>query len=207
MTFTILLADDHELCRVAVKNYLIGLKLAETVLEAKNGNEAIKILSGRHVDLLILDIKMPELNGYETARWALKNFPELKILVITMFDEPSLIENFIDLGVAGYMLKSDGDLESAVNTVMSGKFYYTKEIEEAIRNAQFSGDSLIPVTLTEKEKKLLPLIAQGRSSEEMAEMLSLKKNTIESYRKDLLEKFKVSNSNELINYAHRTGLL
>lgn len=204
---TILLADDHELCRVAVKNYLLGLKLASAVLEAKNGNEVIEILAFQKVDLLILDMKMPELNGYEAAELALKANPSLKILIVTMYDEPSLIMNFIDLGISGYMLKSDSDLYGAVNAVMEGKFYYTKNLEDAIKKAQYSIDIPAPVTLTLKEKKILPLIAQGRSSEEMAELLSLKKNTIESYRKDLIEKFKVSNSSELVDYAHRTGLL
>jgi DNA-binding NarL/FixJ family response regulator len=202
-----LLADDHELCRIAVKNYLLGLKLAGTVIEAKNGHEVLEILNLRKVDLLILDMKMPELNGFEAAELALKKHPGLKILVVTMFNEPALIMNFIDIGISGYMLKSDSDLDWAVRTVMAGQFYYSKELEPTIKRAQFAVDKPVPVTLTHKEKKILPLIAQGKSSEEMAELLSLKKNTIESYRKDLIEKFKVSNSSELVDYAHRTGLL
>ncbi|HMV08760.1 MAG TPA: response regulator transcription factor [Cyclobacteriaceae bacterium] len=203
----ILLADDHELCRIAVKRSLREFAITENILEAKDGKEVIAALLETHVDLLILDMKMPRLNGFETVEWAAKHRPKLKILIITMYDEPALIINFMRLGVSGYMHKSEGNLEEAVRDVLNGRFYYSKFLETTITQAQVAVENPAPVTLTAKEKRILPLIAEGRSSEEIAGILNLKKNTVESYRKDLIEKFKVKNSSELINFAHRTGLL
>jgi DNA-binding NarL/FixJ family response regulator len=207
MNLKILLADDHKLSRMAVKYYLLGTQIAREVLEAANGVEALNLLQSNAIDILILDMKMPELNGFETAKRALSNYPRVKILVVTMFNEPALVLNFISLGVHGYMLKNDGKLDSAIEMVMDNKFYYSKELENTIKKAQVCVKKVQPISLNEKEKKIIQLISEGKNSEEIGLSLSLTKSTVESYRKDLIEKCQVNNSSELINYAHRTGLL
>lgn len=203
MGYRILLADDHALSRKAVKNYLLNLGIASQISEAGTGDEAIEILDSYEIDLAILDMRMPGKNGFQTAEWASANRPGVKILVATTYNEASLILNFINLGIAGYMLKSDAGLEEAIETVMTGGFYCTPGLMPSRTSAQ----GIRPVSVTEKEKKILELIALGKSSEEISFALSLTKNTIDSYRKDLLEKFQLSNSTQLIDYAHRTGLL
>lgn len=192
---------------MAIRNFLLAQDIASKVLEAPNGKMALEILNSQTVDILILDMKMPDMNGYDTATAALKLYPKLKILVTTMYDHESLVLNFIKLGVGGYMLKSDENLPEAISMVMKGNFYYSKQLTQIIKTAQLLPESFKAISLSVQEKRLLELIADGMNSEEIAIEMALAKNTVESYRKALIKKVCVNNSSELVAYAHKTGLI
>ena len=207
MKLNIIVADDHSLFRKAIKNLLLTTTLAESVHEASNGKEVLEILKESKVQLILLDVKMPVMDGFDTAVRVSKQFPSIKIVMLSTYDEESLIFNFIKIGISGYMLKNDDQLEEAIQTVMLGSFYFSKELKPIICKAQQTLKNIKPVQLSSREARLLPLLAKGKNSDEIARELSLTKHTVESYRKDLLAKFGVSNCTELVDYAHRTGLL
>jgi DNA-binding NarL/FixJ family response regulator len=203
----IIIADDHPFSRIGVKHHLAQLDLAETIYEADNGLSVMNLLSNNRVNIVFLDVKMPVMDGLETATMILKQYPRVRVVMLSMFNEEALIINLIKIGVDGYILKDDKNLEEALITTVKGNYYFSADIEPYCERAKEETYQGKPVTLTPREEKLLPLIARGKNSQEIARELSLSKFTVESYRKELLAKFDLSNSTALVDFAHRTGLL
>jgi DNA-binding NarL/FixJ family response regulator len=167
----------------------------------------MNLLSNNRVNLVLLDVKMPVMDGLETATMILKQYPRVRVVMLSMFDEEALIVNLIKLGIDGFIDKSDKNMEAALITTIQGNYYFSPNIEPYCARAKEEAYQCKPVTLTPREEKLLPLIARGKNSQEIARELSLSKFTVESYRKELLAKFDLSNSTALVDFAHRTGLL
>jgi DNA-binding NarL/FixJ family response regulator len=203
----IIIADDHPFSRIGVRHHLTALDLAETIFEAENGLSVMNLLANQRVNIVFLDVKMPVMDGLETATMILKQYPRVRVVMLSMFNEEALIVNLIKIGVDGYILKDDRNLEEALVTTLKGNFYFSPEVEPYCLRAKEDSYTSKPVTLTPREEKLLPLIARGKNSQEIAKELSLSKFTVESYRKELLAKFDLSNSTALVDFAHRTGLL
>jgi len=204
---SILVADDHHMTRKGTIGYLKTIKIATKFFEAENGNDVLRIADEHHIDLYLLDIEMPELGGYETAKFLLKKYPESKIIVITMFDGHALMNGLLSLGVKGFFLKGDDPdrLELAIRKVLSGGKYVSNSLRKFVNKEQMEDSDLMEFTAT--ELKLVKMLSEGYSSSEIAIELGLSIRSAETYRHRLIKRLKVSNSVELIDYFHKNGLM
>lgn len=203
----IIIADDHPASRLGVKYHLKALQTAENIFEADNGQAVLNLLSLHPINIVIMDIKMPGMNGFETTGVIRRLHPSAKIYINSFYDEEALITNLVKMGITGYILKDDPNQEEALTAAAAGHVFFSKRVEPFYIKALQKDYQHRAVRLTPREEKLLPLIAQGKNSQEIAVELSLSKFTVESYRKELLAKFDLSNSTALVDFAHRTGLL
>lgn len=203
----IIIADDHPAQRLGVKFHLKTLQVAENIFEADNGQAVLNLLSLHPINMVIMDIKMPQMSGFETTQVIRRLHSNVKIYIASLYDDEALITNLIKMGISGYILKDDPNLEEALTEVAKGNIFFSKRIEPFYLRSLNRDYQHRAVKLTPREEKLLPLIAKGKNSQEIAAELSLSKFTVESYRKELLAKFDLSNSTALVDFAHRIGLL
>jgi DNA-binding NarL/FixJ family response regulator len=214
-TINILLVDDHTLIREGLKLILKKSKQFKIIGEACNGVEALDFLkkdaSKTHV--MLLDITMPELDGFEVAKVAKKKYPNLKILALTMHNEESYITKMIDVGVHGYVLKDSNldDLSSAIKTVLEDKPYYSSDVSavmiSSLMNKDKQKDNNSIENLTDREMEIIKLISEGYKSSEIAEKLELSIRTIEVHRRNLMKKLEVKNTAELVSCALKSKLI
>lgn len=203
----IIIADDHPAQRLGVKYLLKALQAAENIFEADNGQSVVNLLSLHPINIVIMDIKMPGMSGFEATPVIRRLHSNVKIYITSMYEDEALITNLIKMGISGYILKDDPNMEEALSECSKGNVYFSKRIEPFYIRSQQKDYQHRPVKLTPREEKLLPLIAAGKNSQQIASELSLSKFTVESYRKELLAKFDLTNSTALVNFAHRIGLL
>src|SRR5690606_14182113 len=189
---TILLADDHPMYRRGLRNTIKTFGFNGVIFEAKNGNEVIGFHRQYLIDLYILDYKMPELNGCEAANIILRFDPKTKIILNTMYDEPSLISSFFKSGIMGYIDKNSEpeQLVQAIQQVLNGWGTYNS-LEE--RNAYSSVDCAT-IQFTKREKEVIELLVQGYRTHDIAQKLNLTFKTVETYRCRLLDKVSVKNT-------------
>src|SRR5690606_2329486 len=203
---TILVADDHALVRKGIITFLKVSKVASKFYEAANGIEVINLAKKYPIDLFLLDISMPELNGYETAKVLLEQDETTRIIVNTMFDGHALMNGLVHLGVKGFVTKGEDPelLVKAIQAVMKGRTYICPKMREHIN---LKIENSLDLDLSETELKLGEFLRLGYSSEEIAEKLETSVRTAETYRHRLITRLHVSNSRELVEYFHRNGLL
>jgi DNA-binding NarL/FixJ family response regulator len=203
----IIIADDHPASRLGIRYHLTMLEAAENIFEADNGQAVLNLLPLHPINIVFMDIRMPGMTGFETTSIIRRLHSQVKIYIASLYDEEALITNLIKMGISGYILKDDPNQEEAIAACARGDVFFSKRIEPFYIKSQQRDYQHRAVKLTPREEKLLPLIAQGKNSQEIAAELSLSKFTVESYRKELLAKFDLSNSTALVDFAHRTGLL
>ena len=208
----ILLAEDHEVLRDGLKSFLKEDPEIEVVAEASNGKEAIEELKKKPVDLILLDLNMPIMNGLDTARHIKEHFRQVKILVLSMLDHPKYVEDLIMVGINGYALKNIGKTELifAIKKVMRGQIYISSEINLQKLRSTEPDETILKeesVVFSKREMEVLALIAEGLTNNEIAARLFTSRRTIESHRKSLIEKTKSKNTATLIRYAINNGLL
>ncbi|MDO5968866.1 response regulator transcription factor [Flavivirga aquimarina] len=203
----IIIADDHEI----VVEGLISLIKPEDgiriVGEANNGKDVIPLLEKNRVDIAVLDISMPIMDGIELTNYIKKYFPKVKILILTMHDDPRFIRRTIEVGVHGYILKNKGKEEfvTAIKTIYFGEDYFGKKVTKTLISGHRSKFIEGEIILTKKEKEILKLIAKGYSTPEIAKQLCRANTTIDSHRRNLIEKTGVKNSKALIRFAFENG--
>lgn len=213
----ILIADDHPMFREGVRR-ILEKEDRYKVVEACDGQEVLAIIDKQPVDLVIMDINMPGLDGVETTRTLVKEQPSLKILALTMHREDRYIMKMLKAGALGYILKDDGKekLLEAVTTVLNGNSYFGHEVSEALlstfMNKKVLAENQAPaepkVNLTERELEILKLItANEMTSEEIANRLNISKRTVDTHRKNILVQLGAKNSVGLVKYAIKLGLL
>lgn len=213
----ILIADDHPMFREGVRR-ILEQEDRYQVVEASDGQEVIALIDKQPVDLVIMDINMPGLDGVETTRTLVKEQPSLKILALTMHREDRYIMKMLKAGALGYILKDDGKekLLEAVTTVLNGNSYFGHEVSEALlstfMNKKVLAENQVPaepkVNLTERELQILKLItANEMTSEEIANRLNISKRTVDTHRKNILVQLGAKNSVGLVKYAIKLGLL
>ena len=200
---TILVADDHALVRKGIITFLKVSKVASKFYEAANGIEVINLAKKYPIDLFLLDISMPELNGYETAKVLLEQDETTRIIVNTMFDGHALVNGLVQLG---FVTKGEDPelLVKAIQAVMKGRSYICPKMREHIN---LKNENSLDFDFSEIELKLVDLLSQGNSSEAIAQELNISVRTAETYRHRLIKRLQVSNSIELVEYFHRNGLL
>lgn len=207
----ILIADDHQMMRDGLKAMLSDDQDIQIVAEANNGLEVLEILDKEKIDLVILDINMPVLDGVEVCKKMKKMHPMVHILALTMYEEGGLISSMIKNGAKGYILKNTGKekLIEAVKTIYSGGTYFSDKIKETLISSMVTGSkssgSIIP-KLTRREKEIIDLIVNEYTTTEIADKLFISEKTVETHRKHLLQKLNVRNTAGLVRIAVEKGL-
>ncbi|GAB3572467.1 response regulator transcription factor [Amycolatopsis endophytica] len=208
-----LLADDHVLVRRGVRLILDNEPDLTVVAEAGDGSEAIDKARSERPDLAILDIAMPRLTGLQAARELSRLQPELRILILTMYDNEQFFFEALKVGASGYVLKSvaDRDLLEACRAAMRGEpFLYPGAVTALIRDYLArvrDGDGLPTKAITDREEEILKLVAEGHSSRQIADLLVISVKTVERHRANLLHKLGLKDRLELTRYAIRAGLI
>jgi DNA-binding NarL/FixJ family response regulator len=209
----ILLADDHALVRRGVRLILDSEPDLTVVAEAADGAEALEQAREVRPDLAILDIAMPRLTGLQAARELSRLQPDLRILILTMYDNEQFFFESLRVGASGYVLKSvaDRDLVEACRAAMRGEsFLYPGAVTALIRNfldRARDGDAIPPKAITDREEEVLKLVAEGHSSKQIADLLFISVKTVERHRANLLAKLGLRDRLELTRYAIRAGLI
>jgi two-component system, NarL family, response regulator NreC len=210
----LLLADDHAIVRRGLRSLLECEPSLEVVAEAADGMEALRLAAEHKPDLLIVDIGMPRLNGIEVAARAQKLVPPPAVIILTMHTDESYILRALNAGARAYLLKdaTDEDLLPAIRAVSAGKPYFSPSVtavlvEDYMRQLQSRGMTDSFHLLTDREKEVLQLLAEGRSNKEVAALLELGLSTVETHRGNLMQKLNLHNTAEIVLYAVRKGII
>ncbi|OFW10327.1 MAG: DNA-binding response regulator [Acidobacteria bacterium RIFCSPLOWO2_02_FULL_59_13] len=210
----ILLADDHRIVRQGLRRILEEHPQMEVVAEASDGREAVQLALEKKPDVVVMDIGMPHLNGMEAARQILRRLPATKILVLSMYSDESYVVQVLEAGAKGYLLKdsADAELVEAVQAVSNGKSFFSPLIsrillDEYVRQLQEKKITDRYELLTEREREILQLIAEGQTSREIAELLNVSVSTVDTHRGHIMEKLDLHNPYEVVLYAVRKGLI
>jgi DNA-binding NarL/FixJ family response regulator len=208
----IIIVDDHLIFRQGLKSILSSLNVANVIGEASNGVEFIELLSELTPDLVLMDIDMPHMNGFDTTVMAIERIPDLKIIALSMFCVEEYYYKMLDRGVKGFILKTCGinELENAILNVMMGETYFSNELlRQIINNLGRSSDvkSVPSEKLTNREIEVLQQICLGLTNEEIAAKLDISPLTIKSHRSNLLEKTGCRNTPALMLYAIKNKII
>lgn len=211
----ILIADDHDLMRRGIRTMLASNPSMDICGEAKTGREAVEEAEKLRPDIAILDIGMPDLNGVEAARRIRKASPGTEILILSLHYSDQLVREIVDAGVRGYIVKSDSDrdLLIAVETLAKHKPFFTPHATEMILGSFNTGGpvkkipELISERLTSREREIVQLLAEGKSSKEVASALGISIKTAETHRANVMRKLELHNVSELVRYAVRNQII
>ena len=205
----IVLADDHKLFRKGLKSLLSEEESFEIVGEAKNGKELMDLLKETATDVVLIDLSMPEMTGLEVMQEAKNSLPHIKFIVLTMYDDGQYVAKSVRSGAFGYLLKNadEEELKTAIRqVVIHGKKYFNPHIAELLINSM----AIQPPQqqkLSERELQVLHLVAQGKTTKEVAMELFVSKRTIETHRANIMKKLEVHNTAEMIKKAVQLELL
>ncbi|MBU2267007.1 MAG: response regulator transcription factor [Bacteroidetes bacterium] len=205
----IALADDHQLFRSGLRAMLKDLEDFEIIYEADNGQELLDKISGKlKPDIILLDIKMPQTNGFEAVVFIKEHYPSIKIIVLSMFSDEASVMKMVKEGVEGYLLKDANKQEfvDALRTVSENEVYYSTAINKVIQKS-FISKKPITIKLNENETKFLTLLCQQMSNKEIAEKMNLSIRTIDGYRDQLFEKLNVKSRIGLVLYAIKNKIV
>jgi len=209
----ILVADDHEVVRRGLQALLEAQPGWEVSGEAVDGREAVEKAKQLKPDVVIMDISMPVLNGLEATRQILKVNPHARVLILTMHESDQIVREVLDAGARGYILKSDAgrDLVGAVEALRRYNSFFTSKVAEMVldgyRAVVAEDDKLAHDRLTPREREVLQLLAEGKSSKEVAAQLSLSISTAETHRANIMRKLDLHSISDLVRYAVRNNII
>ncbi len=214
MPFDVLLVDDHKIMRDGIKAILGRAEEFRVVGEAENGTDAVQLIKRLRPHLVLMDIGLPGLNGVETTAEILRYHPECKVIILSMFDDENSVVSAVRAGARAFILKkaSDTDLLEALRMVAAGGMYLSPQVSDRLLTRIQKGDlahrATPPVleSLSPREVQVLRLVAEGRTSKEIAVLLDLREQTVRSYRKTMMKKLGVNNVAGLTQLALSTGL-
>lgn len=211
----IAIVDDHEIVRDGIKILLEDEPGFDIISEAQTGKEAIKLCesNGQDIDLIIMDITMPEMDGIEATKIIKEKFSDIKVLALTMLSEDQHIRKMIKAGASGYILKSSGkqELIKAIKTIMDGQHYFSNDATQAILQKLVSPEvnrvkEEDDVHITERELEVLELIVNEYTNQEIADKLFVSVRTVDAHRRNLLQKTGAKNTAGLVKYALKNDL-
>lgn len=208
MPLRILLADDHVIVRQGLKALLEHAGF-QVVGEADNGQQAIEIAGKLHPEIAVLDVAMPILNGIDAARGIRKVSDQTKVILLTMYTQKTFVLESLRAGVRGYVIKSTAanELLEAIRTVRKGNPYLTPEVANVMVEGYLAGGSPQEPCLGDRERQVLQLVAEGKTTKEIAELLDITVKTAESHRAHLMDKLQIHDTAGLVRYAIREGLV
>lgn len=204
----VLLADDHTILLDGLSMVLNQYPNIEVVGVANDGSEVIKHLHEIQVDVVMIDVQMPKMDGFQTANAIRDNFPHVKILVLSMHNDRPYIERMYQIGASGYLLKTANidEILAAIEKVHKGELHFSNDVILTVLNYNRNQNSSV-VKLTRREHQVIELIAKEHSNVEIAQILNLSVETINTYRKNLLKKTGVKNTAGLVRYAINQGIV
>jgi DNA-binding NarL/FixJ family response regulator len=208
MPVRVVLADDHVLVRQGLKS-LLEREGIQVVAEASDGHEIVRQAQAHNPDIAVVDISMPMLNGLEAARELVRSCPKTKSILLTQHDEDQYVAEALQAGVKGYILKSQvaNDLLLAIQQVLRGQVYLSPGISRAVMAAYHSKSDRPEDPLTGRERQVLQLIAEGKSTKDVASLLGVSVKTAESHRSRLMQKLDIHETASLVRYAVKRGLV
>lgn len=201
----VLLVDDHPLVLDGIRSRIELDETIEVVGEGRNGEEALKLAVERKPDVVLMDISMPVMNGIESAGRFATELPDIKVLMLTMHDNREYITKVLNAGAKGYILKdvSSHEMIAAIQSVYEGKTYYSSGVTDILLNE----GSKKEVPLTEREKTILCLLAEGNSNKHVARELDISVRTVETHRRNIKRKLNLKTSAGLVKYAIENGIV
>lgn len=209
----ILIADDHEIARQGIRSLLEDHAGWEVCAEARDGREAVTFANELNPDVLLLDIGMPNLNGLDAARQILTTNPGARILILTVHDSEQVVREVLATGARGFLLKSDAgrDLIAAVEALQNRRTFFTPKIAQMMLDGYLrpseESDTSGQCVLTPREREVIQLVAEGRTTKEIASTLSLSVKTAETHRTNLMRKLDLHSVADLTLYAVRNGIV
>jgi two-component system response regulator NreC len=212
MAITILLADDHKILRQGLQTLLAKEIDMKVVAEAESGRDAVRLVRELSPQVVIMDVGMPDLNGIEATRQILQEFPETKVIALSMHSDRRFVTNMIKAGASGYLLKDSAfeELATAIRVVMARKTYLSHEIAHVVVKDYVQGgskdDASVFSVLSPREREVLQLMAEGKTNRQIAEILNVSLKTVETHRQQIMNKLEIHNIVELTKYAIREGL-
>lgn len=206
----LIVADDNTILRQSFCALIEKSGIVKNIHEASNGSEVLAFLSKFRVDIVLMDVRMPVLDGLETAELIIRDYPEVRIVSITAFDEDATVLNLLRLGVHSILFKRNTNLSEirvALTAVIEGKKYYNEKVSFTVQQNMNRMHCAPPAKFTPRDYEMVKFMSKGFAAKEIASQLSLSVNTIESYRKELLKKTGSKNTPELVSYAYKNGIL
>lgn len=208
--YKLVIVDDHKMFRSGLIFILNNIPQIKLVGEASNGLEFLDLLDNEDVDIVLMDINMPEMNGLEATRQALLRNPKIKIIVLSMHGEEEYYNNMVDAGVKGFLLKNSAveELKLALNSVINGGTYFSQDLLMSIINNKKNEKAQSNlVKLTNRELEVLKYICEGYSNHEISEKLFISQRTVDRHRANLLSKTSSHNSTSLVLYAIKNKII
>lgn len=221
-TIRVLLADDHSLVRAGIRSILDSLDGISVIAEASNGREALSLIEMHHPDVVLMDIAMSELNGIEATIHISRQYPHVKVIILSMHANEEYVLQALRVGALGYLLKDAGttELEMAIKAVAQGETYlsppvskhviadYKRRVEGRMDNeADLEGGRSLVERLTLRQREILQLIAEGYTTQEIAQKLGIGVKTAETHRTQLMERLDIHDIAGLVRFAIRAGLV
>ena len=205
----ILIADDHEVVRSGLRKILEAQPNWEVVAEAGDGKDAIHKAAETRPDVAVLDYSLPLVNGIEATRQIRARLPKTEVLIFTMHDNETLIQELLKAGARGYLLKSDAKrhLIGAIESLASHKPFFTAKVSEALLDSFLTRPSREGSTLTNRERGVVQLIAEGHTNKQIANILNISLKTVETHRAAIMRKLNLSSSAALVRYAIRNRIV
>lgn len=210
----LLLGDDHTLMRQGLRRILEEQPDWHIVAEADDGRAAVRKALALRPDVAVLDIGMPQLNGIDATRQIVRRAPEVRVLILSMHSDETYVARALNAGATGYILKDSAgkDLIRAVTAVAEGRSFFSPQVsrlmlDDYVRRAAAAGATDRYDTLSDREREILQLVAEGRSNREVAALLDISAATVETHRARVLQKLDVHNTAELVLYAVRRGII
>ena len=204
---TIIMAEDHQMLIDGVQSFFEYSDEVSFIATANDGEELVKLVDLKKPKLVLTDIRMPRMDGIEATKIIKKKHPYIHVLAMTMFDQPDAIKQMLDAGATGYILKNSGIkmLSKAIESVANGETFFDPNVAFNFMNSYIDDNVNIGKTnkiiLSNREKEILNLIANGKTSKNIADILFIAKSTVDTHRKNMIRKLELSSGNELIKYA------
>ncbi|MCG2775556.1 MAG: response regulator transcription factor [Desulfobacterales bacterium] len=212
MTIRIIVADDHRIVRNGLRTLLNSEPDIEVIAEAENGRKTVQLVRELIPDVVVMDVTMPDLNGIEATRQILAEFPQVKIIALSMHHHEQFVTGMLMAGASGYLLKdcSVEELTAAIRAATKGEVYLSPGVANAVIKNYVSqlkkSEKSIPPLLTPRQAEVLQLVSEGKTSKQIASIMNISAKTVDTHRRQMMAKLNVSSIAQLTKYAIRSGL-
>lgn len=208
-TIKLLVADDHKILLEGIVSLLQSEESFDVAATARNGAEVMELINNNDYDICLLDINMPGIDGMEAAKLIKSTKPFIKIIMLTSYNDKEIISELIHIGVSGYLLKNSdkSELVEAIKKVMSGRYYFSAEVEEIIMKGVAEKKNTEVIVLTDREIEIVKLLGKEYTNEKIAHELHISYRTVETHRKNIMQKTKSHNLAGLLKHAYSRGFI